>query len=113
MSTDTAIRCDLVRHHGDTYDEVFAFFSDAACTTALALTGRTFAAHVESGRDTEVIVFTATVGSGANTHKITLTPSTGSWASLARGRSYSWSLWETTSSALKTIIVGDVLVRDR
>lgn len=105
---------NLTRHAGDTAPHVLQFFTDAGCSVALNLTGRTFAAHVEKVGDVEVLTFATLSPSGAGGNEVELDPDgVGSWADLVRGRRYQWAIWETTGGASGTIFSGVVAVVDR
>jgi hypothetical protein len=108
-----SVQLNLTRHAGDTANEVLQFFTNRALTTAMPLTGRTFAGHVETDDDVDVITFTGLVPAGAGDNELELDPATGAWADLELGGRYRWALWETTNGVTETIFVGSVAVVDR
>lgn len=108
-----AVTLHLDRFAGDTDNPTLRFFTDSARTTALALTARTFAFHVENGDGTEVLAQATITPSGASTNELVLNPDTSGWEALTVGTSYVWSLWETTGSVTATLFSGNVRVANR
>jgi len=108
-----AVTLNLTRFAGDTEDMTLRFYTDSARTTALSLSGRTFAAHVENGSGTDVLTFASISPSGADTNELVLTPTTGAWTDLVLGTTYVWSLWETTGSVTATLFTGRLNVSNR
>jgi len=108
-----AKKLDLARYAGDTENVTLRFFTDSARTTALSLSGRTFAWHVETTAGTETLAQATVTPSGASTNELVLNPDTGGWEDLTVTASYVWSLWETTGSATETLFNGRVTVANR
>ena len=108
-----AVTLNLTRFAGDTDNMTLRFYTDAARTTALSLSGRTFAAHVENGSGTDVLAFTSISPSGASSNELLLTPTTGAWTDLVLGTTYVWSLWETTGGVTATLFSGRMNVSNR
>ena len=108
-----ATKLDINRFAGDTDNVTLRFYTDATRTTALSLSGRTFAAHVENGSGTDVLTFTSISPSGASVNELVLTPTTGAWTDLTQAGTYAWALWETTGSVTATLFAGRVTVANR
>ena len=108
-----ATKLDLTRYEGDTDNVTLRFFTDSTATTALALTGRTFAWHVENSSGTDVLAQATVTPSGTSTNELVLAPTTGAWVDLVKGTGYVWSLWETTGSVTATLFSGRVTVANR
>jgi hypothetical protein len=99
---------DLTITRGDTETLVVTITTDGS--TAVDITGRTYASQIRSQQDSTTIKasFTCTVTDGAN-GQVTCVLSATSSAALSAGL-YFWDLQETASGVVSTILSGNVTV---
>ena len=99
---------DLTITRGDTETLVVTITTDGS--TAVDITGRTYASQIRSQQDSTTIKasFTCTVTSGA-AGEVTCVLSSTSSAALSAGL-YFWDLQENASSVISTILAGTVTV---
>ena len=99
---------DLTITRGDTETLVVTITTDGS--TAVDITGRTYASQIRSQQDSTTIKasFTCTVTSGA-AGEVTCVLSSTSSAALSAGL-YFWDLQETASGVVSTILAGTVTV---
>ncbi len=99
---------DLIITRGDTETLVVTITTDGS--TAVDITGRTYASQIRTQQDSTTIKasFTCTVTSGA-AGQVTCVLSATSSAALSAGL-YFWDLQETASGVVSTILAGTVTV---
>ena len=99
---------DLTITRGDTETLVVTITTDGS--TAVDITGRTYASQIRTQQDSTTIKasFTCTVTSGA-AGQVTCVLSATSSAALSAGL-YFWDLQETASGVVSTILAGTVTV---
>lgn len=100
----------LVLTQGDTLQVTWTLCSDAAGTTPIDITGRTYALKVKNSAGSTVLTATCTVPTGTD-GRVVCTASAATTAAVAAGV-YSYDLEETSSGVVATIVAGPFTVRE-
>jgi len=94
---------NIVVYRGDSYTHAVVLTTDG--TTAVNITGRTYAAQVRTTTESSDVVATFTTANGGSNGTVTLTLAAATTAALTPG-SYVWDLQETNGANPTTLLAG-------
>lgn len=100
----------LVVTQGDTLQVTWTLCSDAAGTTPINITGRTYALKAKNSAGSTILTATCTVPTGTD-GRVVCTASAATTGAIAAG-AYAYDLEETSGSTVTTIVAGPFTVRE-